>query len=120
LEGLHDLCHDIADSYTQRGWYALGYRSWAQICDAESSCAKLRLPDGDRRWLIRSLRNAGAELTDDERREVGGHITWLRMLIGDEETFDDEWNVPATTATAAEDGQPAGKRKPLPRGGGGT
>ena len=170
LDGLQDLCREVADSYTLRDWSALGYRGWAQMCDAEFSSAKIRLPDNDRARLVSALRNAGmsyravaaatgvskdtvgrdlarvadetphdvtgidgkrypprppqapgpvaplspatiavrrlwtavdmldgavragAELTPDERRKVGGHITRLRMLIGDEDAYDDEWN----------------------------
>jgi hypothetical protein len=162
LDGLQDLCDEVADSYAKRDWRTLGYNSWAQMCDAE-----FRVPDDARLELVRALRNtgmsyravaaaagvskdtvgrdlarvadetphevtgidgkryparaprpavppspatlavrqlrsavnmlegavrAGAELTPDERREVGAHLTRLRMLIGDEDTFDDEWN----------------------------
>jgi uncharacterized protein YerC len=178
LDGLQDLCDEVADSYLQRDWYALGYRNWGHMCDAEFSSAKIRLPANGRGNLVRALRDAGmsyraiaaatgeskstiaraasavpngtpestlpldaapvvvgidgkrypvpapragpvvppspatfaarrlrsavdtldgavragATLTPDERREVGGYLTRLRMLIGDEDTYDDVWN----------------------------
>jgi hypothetical protein len=173
LDGLQDLCDEVADAYTQRDWDALGYRSWADMCATEFSCAKIRLPDKDRRRLLSALRiagmsyraiaaatgdshmtiqrelaavtnvtravvgidgkqyplrvlpprraesspttagvrqlrtavgmldgavRAGAEITPDERREVGECITRLRMLIGDEDAFDDEWHEHSTAA----------------------
>jgi hypothetical protein len=169
LDGLQDLCREVADSYTLRDWSVLGYRSWAQMCDAEFSTARIRLPDKDRARLVSALRNAGmsyravaaatgvskdtvgrdlarvadetphevtgidgkryplrvpradpvvppspatfavrqlrtavntldgavragATLTPDERRQVGECLTRLRMLIGDEDAYDDVWN----------------------------
>jgi hypothetical protein len=169
LNGLQELCDEVADSYTKRDWSVLGYRSWPQMCDAEFSSAKIRLSDKDRANLVTALRNAGmsyravaaatgvskdtvgrdlvrvadetphevtgidgklyplrtpragpvvkpspatsavrylrsavnmlegaaragAALTPDERRAVGECITRLRMLIGDEDAYDDVWN----------------------------
>lgn len=159
LNGLQELCDEVADSYTKRDRRTLGYNSWAQMCDAE-----FRVPDDARLELVRALRNtgmsyravaaaagvskdtvgrdlarvadetprrvtgidgkrnparaprpvvppspatfavrqlrsavgmlegavrAGATLTPDEWRAVAECITGLRMLIGDEDTYDD-------------------------------
>lgn len=50
---------DIIAAHQCRDWLALGYDSWADLCDAEFRGATLALPREERREVVRGLTEAG-------------------------------------------------------------
>lgn len=50
---------DIIAAHRGRDWLALGYDSWADLCDAEFRGATLALPREERREVVRGLTEAG-------------------------------------------------------------
>jgi hypothetical protein len=56
--GLEDIAPKIRQAYEDRAWIALGYDSWALMCQQEFGGA-LQLPSGKRREVIKELAGAG-------------------------------------------------------------
>jgi hypothetical protein len=54
---LANLAHLITDGYQHRVWEALGYQSWAEMCEAEVNVPQLSRDQ--RRELVGSLRSEG-------------------------------------------------------------
>lgn len=50
---------DIIDAHANRDWLALGYGTWAELCEAEFHGAMVGLPRGERRETVAELTEAG-------------------------------------------------------------
>jgi hypothetical protein len=56
---LADLWDNVTRLYAGRGWLALGYGSWDEMCRAEFDTSHLRIPRSERAETVASLREAG-------------------------------------------------------------
>jgi hypothetical protein len=80
--GLTDLAERIREAYEARAWVALGYSSWAIMCQQEFG-GGIQLPSGKRREVVAELASAGMS-----QRAIGHALNTPRTTIEEDLQVD--------------------------------